>query len=193
MTISKVNFLHCYQKVKSTAITIKNVLSAWWAAELVSYDSSIITSNLSQLTTSFFTFFTNFNEVQINITVTPHTATQINQFVNEVLTDMTLSLYSHVLSLKNTVLTAVMNRAVLWQTNQKLLEKQQQWWKKQSQKAVENAWVLTVNENKVIMQKEQNRAKEMTIKSARYHALRGKVEFVKLVWKKMAMNYSVFM
>jgi hypothetical protein len=33
----------------------------------------------------------------------------------------------------------------------------------------------------------------LAIKSARYHALRGKVEFAKLVWKKMAMNYSVFM
>jgi len=78
INISKVNFLHYYQKVKSTAITTKNVLSAWWAAELVSYDSSIITSNLSQLTTSLFAFFTNFNEVQVNITVTSHTAIWIN-------------------------------------------------------------------------------------------------------------------
>jgi len=31
------------------------------------------------------------------------------------------------------------------------------------------------------MQKKENRMKELTIKSARYHALRGKVEFVKLV------------
>jgi len=126
VNVSKVNFLHYYQKAKLTAITTKNVLSAWWASELVSYDSSIITSNLSQLTTSFFAFFTNFNEVQINITVTPHTATQINQFVNEVLVDMTLLLHSHILDLKNTALTAVTNRAVLQQTNQKLLEKQQQ-------------------------------------------------------------------
>ncbi len=43
------------------------------------------------------------------------------------------------------------------------------------------------------MQKEENKVKELTIKSARYHALRGKVEFLKLVWKEMAMNYSVFM
>jgi len=121
-----VNFLHYYQKARSTAITTRNVLSAWRAAELVSYDSSIITSNLSQPTTSPFAFFTNFNEVQINITVTPHTATQINQFVNEVLAGMTLSLHSHILGLKNTALTAVANRAVLQQTNQKLLEKQQQ-------------------------------------------------------------------
>jgi len=31
------------------------------------------------------------------------------------------------------------------------------------------------------MQKEENRVKELAIKSARYHALRGKVGFVKLV------------
>jgi len=139
VNVSKVNFLHYYQKARSTAITTRNVLSAWWAAELVSYDSSIITSNLSQSTTSFFAFFTNFNEVQINITVTPHTATQINQFVNEVLADMTLLLHSHILGLKNTALTAVTNKAVLQQTNQKLLEKQQQQWKKKSWKGVENA------------------------------------------------------
>ena len=113
--------------------------------------------------------------------------------MNEVLAGITLLLHSHILGLKNTALTAVANRAVLQQTNQKLLEKQQQQQKKQSWKAVENAWVLTVNENKAIMQKEENRMKKLTIKSAKYHALRGKVEFVKLVWKEMAMNYSVFM
>jgi len=59
--------------------------------------------------------------------------------VNEVLADMTSSLHSHILSLKNTALTAVANKAVLQQTNQKLLKKQQQQQKKQSQKAVENA------------------------------------------------------
>jgi len=31
------------------------------------------------------------------------------------------------------------------------------------------------------MQKEEDRAKKLAIKSARYHALRGKVEFAKLV------------
>jgi len=31
------------------------------------------------------------------------------------------------------------------------------------------------------MQKEENKVKELAIKSAKYHALRGKVEFVKLV------------
>jgi len=87
----------------------------------------------------------------------------------------------------------VANRAVLQQTNQKLLEKQQQQQKKKSWKSVENAQVLTVNEDRAIMQKEENRAKELAIKSARYHALRGKVGFAKLVWKEMAMNYSVFM
>jgi hypothetical protein len=35
--------------------------------------------------------------------------------------------------------------------------------------------------------------KELANKTARYHALRGKVEFAKLVWKKMLMNNSVFM
>ncbi len=113
--------------------------------------------------------------------------------MNEVFADITLLLHSHVLNLKNTALTAVVNRAVLQQTNQKLLKKQQQWQKKQSQKAVENAQVLTVNESKVMMQKKENRVKKLAIKSARYHALRDKVEFVKLVWKKMAIDYSVFM
>jgi len=174
VNVSKVDFLHYYQKARSTAITTKNVLSAWWAAELVLYDPSIITSNLSWPTTSLFASFTNFNEVQINITVTPHTATWINQFVNEVLAGMTPSLHSHILGLKDTALTAVTDRAVLWQTNQELLEKQQQQQKKKSWKGVENARVLTVNEGRAIMQKEEDRAKELAIKSARYHALRGK-------------------
>jgi hypothetical protein len=76
---------------------------------------------------------------------------------------------------KDTALTAVTDRAVLWQTNQELLEKQQQQQKKKSWKGVENARVLTVNEGRAIMQKEEDRAKELAIKSARYHALRVKL------------------
>ncbi len=66
----------------------------------------------------------NLNEVQVNIAVTPSTATQINQFVNEILTDMTSSLHTCVLSLKDTALTAVTDKIILQQTNQKLLDKQ---------------------------------------------------------------------
>ncbi len=32
-----------------------------------------------------------------------------------------------------------------------------------------------------MMQKEKNKVKKLTIKSARYHALRNKVKFVKLI------------
>jgi hypothetical protein len=39
-----------------------------------------------------YAFFTNFNEVQVNIAVTPSAATQINQFVNEILAGITLLL-----------------------------------------------------------------------------------------------------
>ncbi len=43
------------------------------------------------------------------------------------------------------------------------------------------------------MQKTEKKMKKLTDKTARYHALRGKVGFGKLVWKKMSMNNSVFM
>jgi len=73
--------------------------------------------NFSQSTTSLFTFLINFNDVQINIIITFHTAIQINQFVNKILANMTSLLYSYILDLKNTVLTAVTDRAVLQQIN----------------------------------------------------------------------------
>ena len=113
--------------------------------------------------------------------------------MNEILADMTLSLQTCVLNLKDTALTAVTDKMILQQTNQKLLDKQKQQQKKQSQKSVENAWVLTVNKNKAMMQKREDKVKELANKTARYHALRGKVEFAKLVWKEMPMNNSVFM
>ncbi len=113
--------------------------------------------------------------------------------MNEILEDMTLSLHTCVLSLKDTALTAVTNRIILQWTNQKLLDKQKQQWKKQSWKSVENAQVLTVNKSRAMMQKAEDKVKELANKTARYHALRGKVEFVKLVWKEMPMNNSVFM
>jgi len=94
---------------------------------------------------------------------------------------MTLLLHTCVLSLKDTALTAVTNRTVLQQTNQKLLNKQKQQQKKQSQRGVENAQVLTVNESRTMMQKTEKKMKKLANKTARYHALRGKVEFAKLV------------
>jgi len=128
-----------------------------------------------------------------NIAVTPSTATQINQFVNEILADMTLLLHTRVLGLKDTALTAVTDRTILQQTNQKLLDKQKQQQKKQSWKGVENAQVLTVDKSRAMMQKTEDKVKELADKTARYDALRGKVEFVKLVWKEMPMDNSVFM
>ncbi len=106
---------------------------------------------------------------------------------------MTLSLHTHVLGLKDTALTAVTDRTVLQWTNQKLLDKQKQQWKKQSQKGVENAWVLTVDKDRAMMQKAEKKMKELADKTARYYALKGKVRFVKLVWKEMPMDNSVFM
>jgi len=44
-----------------------------------------------------------------------------------------------------------------------------------------------------MMQEAEEKAKELTNKTARYHALRGKVGFAKLVWKEMPMDNSVFM
>jgi len=55
----------------------------------------------------------NFNEVQVNIAVTFNTVTQINQFVNKILVDMTSSLYIYILNLKDTALTAMTNKTVL--------------------------------------------------------------------------------
>jgi len=43
------------------------------------------------------------------------------------------------------------------------------------------------------MQKAEKKTKKLTDKTAKYHALRGKVEFVTLILKKMLMNNSVFM
>jgi len=103
------------------------------------FNSFIVILKLSQPKTPPYAFFTNFNEVQVNITVTPSTAIRINQFVNEIIVGMTLLLHTYVLGLKDTALTAVTDRAVLQRTNQKLLDKQKQQWKKQSQKNVENA------------------------------------------------------
>ena len=113
--------------------------------------------------------------------------------MNEILADMTLLLHTCVLGLKDTALTAVTDRTILQQTNQKLLDKQKQQQKKQSWKGVENAQVLTVDKSRAMMQKTENKVKELADKTARYDALRGKVEFVKLVWKEMPMDNSVFM
>jgi len=44
-----------------------------------------------------------------------------------------------------------------------------------------------------MMQKTEKKMKKLTDKTAKYHALKGKVGFAKLVWKEMPMDNSVFM
>lgn len=106
---------------------------------------------------------------------------------------MTSSLHARVLDLKDTALTAVADRTILQRTNQELLDKQQQQRKKQSRKAVGKARVLTVDEGRAIAKEEEDKKKELNKKTERYYAMRGKVGFAKLVYKDMAMDYSVFM
>ncbi len=43
------------------------------------------------------------------------------------------------------------------------------------------------------MQEAEEKVKELTNKTARNHALRGKVGFAKLVWKEMPVEDSIFM
>jgi len=113
--------------------------------------------------------------------------------VDEILAGMTPSLHTRVLGLKDTALTAVADRTVLQRTNQELLDKQKQQRKKQSRKGVGNARVLTVDTGRALIQEAEDRVKELANKTARYHALRCKVGFAKLVWKEMPMDNSVFM
>jgi len=75
VNVNKLDFLHYYQEARSTAITTQNVLSAWRAAGLISYNPSVVTSKLPRLKTPPYASFTNFNEVQVNIAVTLSAAT----------------------------------------------------------------------------------------------------------------------
>jgi len=83
------------------------------AARTPLLNTFIIILKLSQSKTSLYVFFTNFNKVQVNIAVTFNTAIQINQFVNEIIINMTLLLHICILSLKDTALTAMTDRTVL--------------------------------------------------------------------------------
>ena len=125
VTVNKLNFLFYYQNVRVKDFFTQNILSAWRATDLVSYNSDVVISKLSRSKTFSYVIFINENEIQINVSVTFHTVIRINEIVNAILSDMTSSLHARVLDLKNTVLTAVTNRKILQRTNQKLLNKQQ--------------------------------------------------------------------
>ncbi len=43
------------------------------------------------------------------------------------------------------------------------------------------------------MQEAEEKVKELANKTARYHALRGKVGFARLVWKEMPVDNSIYM
>lgn len=193
INVSKVDFLQYYQEARKDGITVQNFLGAWRGAGLVPYKPSVVTSKLPRPKTPPYATLTNSDVVQVNVPVPPHTAARINQVVEDILQGMTPSRRMCVLTLKDTALTAVASRAILQQTNQELLDKQQQRRKKQSHKGVGNARVLTVDEGRAIMQEQEDKAKELATKKERYHALRGKVGFAKLVYKQLAMEDSIFM
>jgi len=194
VTVTKLDFLSYYQSARLKGFYKQNILSAWRSTGLVPYNPDVVISKLPCPKTPSYATFINEDGVQVNIPVTPHTATRINEVVGAILSGMTPSLHAHVLDLKNTALTAVADRTILQRTNQELLDKQQQQRrKKQSRKAVEKARVLTVDEGRAIVQEEEDKKKELDKKTERYHALRGKVGFAKLVYKELAMDYSVFM
>lgn len=193
VTVNKLNFLSYYQSARVEGFSTQNILSAWRATGLVPYNPDVVTSKLPRPKTPPYATFTNEDGVQVNVPVTPHTATRINEVVSAILSGMTSSLHARVLDLKDTALTAVADRKILQRTNQELLDKQQQQRKKQSRKAVGKARVLTVDEGRAIAKEEEDKKKELDKKTERYHALRGKVGFAKLVYKDMAMDYSVFM
>jgi hypothetical protein len=159
LTVIKLNFLFYYQKARSEGFFRQNILSAWQFTGLISYNPDTVISKLSCSKTSLYATFINEDEVQINVSVTPHTATWINEVVSAILKGMTSSLHVCVLDLKNTALTAVVNKTVLQWTNQELLDKQQQQWNKQSRKAVRKAQVLTVDKERAIVQKKKNKKK----------------------------------
>ena len=194
VTVSKLDFLSYYQQARIEGLSKQNILSAWRSTGLVPYNPDVVVSKLPRPKTPPYATFTNEDGVQVNVPVTPHTVTRINEIISAILSGMTPSLHARVLDLKDTALTAVADRTVLQRTNQELLDKQkQQRRKKQSRKAVGKARVLTVDEGRAIVQEEEDKKKELEQKMERYHALRGKIGFAKLAYKELAMKYSVFM
>ncbi len=76
VNVNKIDFLRYYQEARSTAITTHNILSAWRGAGLIPFNPSVVISKLPLPKTPPYASFTNSNEVQVNIAVTPSTATE---------------------------------------------------------------------------------------------------------------------
>lgn len=76
--------------------------------------------------------------------------------------------------------------------NETLVEKQKNSRRARTKKNFGEARVLSVGEALQQMQERVEREQEEMKAKERYHILRGKIGFAKLVWKELQMSFDVF-
>lgn len=183
-------FLIYFQQARRSAISTKNIASAWRAAGLQPFNPApIIEKHMPK--PQPFTEPTNRVGICTD-TQELRLAQEVSSIIADVLSQVPADVHPSIKRLEEIALACIANNSALNLLNQGLVQKQQQARTKKSRKAYGTARLLTVEEahRKV----DEAAAKEREAKEAkeRAAALRGKVGFAKAVWKEFNMDFDVF-
>lgn len=188
--INNRQFLQYYQQARQTIGS--NIPGAWRGTGLVPWNPDKILLPLRPTTTPSIMLTDQYGR-SLNATIDGNLAYRVNQVISDALDRCaTTPQKRDLLSVKEAALTALADRATLQVVNQSLIEKTSMWRKKSTAKHFGEARVLTVDE---CHQRTQEReAKEFIAlqAKARRLALKGKVGFVKLVWKEFPTAVDLF-
>lgn len=187
--INNAQFLSFYQRARKTIS--KNIPGAWRGAGLLPFNPEKILSRHRPKTPPFASF-TDQQGRRIDIAVGGELGLQINNIVEELFQVCTSPLKKRVAEIKNHCLTLQADNVTLNALNQELIKKRLASRKKSTRKHCGEARVLTVEEIRKQAQEKEAKATEEAKAKERRAALRGKVSFVKLVWKEMKVPYDYF-
>lgn len=188
--ITNHDFLLFLQTARRKAITLRNIGSAWRKAGLSPFDPQSILKRFRPKTPPFFSL-TNEDGVRLDIQANQDQSKRINELIAEVLQGAP-QLNSPIKKLREISLTALADRSALSILNEALVKKQEKSRKARTKKNFGEARVLCVGEALQQMQERVQREQEEMKAKERYHILRGKIGFAKLVWKELQMSFDVF-
>lgn len=203
-TVDNRQFLLYYQDVRK-GIPF-NIEGAWKGIGLLPYDPDKILDKYPQPTIPpserpltaerpSTATFTNSDGRRVDIVAQPgdNLARRINEIVEQLI-DVCLALYKDdVVFIQQTCLTSLATQTTLQVINKGLKEQQEEARRKQTfRKAFLGARELTLADAKRLQKEQEEEAVQKLTDKQRRAALKGKVTFVKRVWKEIQMDVDIF-
>lgn len=192
--VTNEQFLDYYQEARQACV--RHIPTAWQKVGLIPFNPNVVLDAIRPVTppASMTIRDSRGNIVDIWAERNPDLAAQIDDFVDKLKETVTTPVRIDLDHLKAATLSVIAECNALSLINEALVEKQKDIRvKKSSRQGIGGKGrVLTVEEAQNEINKRAAAKAEEAARQERYHLLRGKVGFVKLVWKELKIAEDVF-